>query len=364
MPSSMPRPARRIGTTSGLGLASLTPVVGATGVCDVERLDPDVAGRLVGQQRHQLVGQPAEGRGVGVLVAQGGELVGDERVVGDVDAHTRNLACDPGPRTCSRPPVRRVDGAGARRGLRGARLGRRAGRRGRASARTARCSGAGATCARRVGDPTGARRGASRCARPPRALGQLAAGRLHARGHPRAVHHVRRRAGAGPGRPPRLRRLGPQGRRGRLAVGRRARPSAQPPPRGGRRGPRGRVRALLRTSSPRSGSDRARRSGPIAPASGSLSGGGVSERPKEHASKACVGATPPWVQIPPPPPGATEQDPWLETNVPATPSRGPISGSRGGVVAYRVADRVPDRSQRLAAAYVGVDMARTCSTWG
>lgn len=30
--------------------------------------------------------------------------------------------------------------------------------------------------------------------------------------------------------------------------------------------------------------------------------GGVSERPKEHASKACVGATSPWVQIPPPPP--------------------------------------------------------------
>ena len=35
--------------------------------------------------------------------------------------------------------------------------------------------------------------------------------------------------------------------------------------------------------------------------SGSLPGGGVSERPKEHASKACVGASPPWVQIPPPP---------------------------------------------------------------
>ena len=30
--------------------------------------------------------------------------------------------------------------------------------------------------------------------------------------------------------------------------------------------------------------------------------GGVSERPKEHASKACDGETHPWVQIPPPPP--------------------------------------------------------------
>jgi hypothetical protein len=27
--------------------------------------------------------------------------------------------------------------------------------------------------------------------------------------------------------------------------------------------------------------------------------GSVSERPKEHASKACVGESPPWVQIPP-----------------------------------------------------------------
>ena len=36
--------------------------------------------------------------------------------------------------------------------------------------------------------------------------------------------------------------------------------------------------------------------------SSNLLRGGVSERPKEHASKACVGATPPWVQIPPPPP--------------------------------------------------------------
>ena len=36
--------------------------------------------------------------------------------------------------------------------------------------------------------------------------------------------------------------------------------------------------------------------------SDTLFGGGVSERPKEHASKACEGASPPWVQIPPPPP--------------------------------------------------------------
>jgi hypothetical protein len=35
--------------------------------------------------------------------------------------------------------------------------------------------------------------------------------------------------------------------------------------------------------------------------------GGVSERPKERASKARVGETQPWVQIPPPPPVTTMQ---------------------------------------------------------
>ena len=37
--------------------------------------------------------------------------------------------------------------------------------------------------------------------------------------------------------------------------------------------------------------------------SGNLCRGGVSERPKENASKAFVGVIPPRVQIPPPPPG-------------------------------------------------------------
>ena len=36
MPSSMPMPARRIGTISGLGAASLTPWAGATGVWTVD----------------------------------------------------------------------------------------------------------------------------------------------------------------------------------------------------------------------------------------------------------------------------------------------------------------------------------------
>ena len=41
--------------------------------------------------------------------------------------------------------------------------------------------------------------------------------------------------------------------------------------------------------------------------SGTLPRGGVSERPKENASKACVGASPPWVQIPPPPPSGSDR---------------------------------------------------------
>ena len=45
--------------------------------------------------------------------------------------------------------------------------------------------------------------------------------------------------------------------------------------------------------------------------------GGVSERPKEHASKACVGETPPWVQIPPPPPKSSASNDFV-----ATPSEG------------------------------------------
>ena len=89
IPSSMPSPARRIGTTSGLGLASLTPGGVRDRRAHGHRLDAHVAGGLVGQQRDELVGEPAEGRGVGALVPQGGQLVGDQRVVGDVGAHGR-----------------------------------------------------------------------------------------------------------------------------------------------------------------------------------------------------------------------------------------------------------------------------------
>jgi hypothetical protein len=54
--------------------------------------------------------------------------------------------------------------------------------------------------------------------------------------------------------------------------------------------------------------------------SGILTGGSVSERPKERASKAREGSRPPWVQIPPLPP--------LTTEAPVTllSSRSPIAG--------------------------------------
>ena len=60
----------------------------ADGRLDLDGGDPHLAGGLVGEERDQLVGEPAEGRGVRALVPQVGPLVGDERVVGNVDAHT------------------------------------------------------------------------------------------------------------------------------------------------------------------------------------------------------------------------------------------------------------------------------------
>ena len=49
--------------------------------------DADLAGGLVGEQGHQLIRQDAEGRGVGALVAEQGELMGDQRVVGEQRSH-------------------------------------------------------------------------------------------------------------------------------------------------------------------------------------------------------------------------------------------------------------------------------------
>ena len=133
---------------------------------------------------------------------------------------------------------------------------------------------------------------------------RVAAERLHAGRHPRAVHDVRRRDRAGPGRPARLRRVRPEGRRGRVAVGRvrDRRLNHRPEVVGGVLADE--CSALLAGlfATHRAAGDDSARVSDRRLASGTLVGGGVSERPKEHASKACEGATPPWVQIPPPPP--------------------------------------------------------------
>lgn len=59
--------------------------------------------------------------------------------------------------------------------------------------------------------------------------------------------------------------------------------------------------------------------------------GSVSERPKEHASKACVGESPPWVQIPPLPPPEGPQPQHLADLGPFVLSR-PTDSLRFGVV--------------------------------
>ena len=87
MPSSMPSPARRIGTTSGLGVASLVPSVGATGVT---MLIGSVRTSLVASYASKVTSSSASRRNVGEsvpLVPQDGELVRDERVVDDECLH-------------------------------------------------------------------------------------------------------------------------------------------------------------------------------------------------------------------------------------------------------------------------------------
>jgi len=58
-------PARRTGTTSGAGRASLTPSAIRHGGLHRNALDPHVAGRLVGEQ---VTSSPARLRKVGVSV--------------------------------------------------------------------------------------------------------------------------------------------------------------------------------------------------------------------------------------------------------------------------------------------------------
>src|SRR5207244_1525336 len=91
---------------------------------------------------------------------------------------------------------------------------------------------------------------------------------------------------------------------------------------------------------------------------GTLVGGGVSERPKENASKAFVGASPPRVQIPPPPPvptslhnGRTPVPPSGRTGVlrwgsRCDPARLTARGPPGAGVEDRRVDHRPRRRER------------------
>src|SRR5690606_995646 len=89
------------------------------------------------------------------------------------------------------------------------------------------------------------------------------------------------------------------------------------PLRGGTTSPRGPAVQPIRGTGPRPGIL-------LRPAADVVGEGSVSERPKEHASKACVGASPPWVQIPPLPHKKHQQRPLTCANI----GRGPLSYPR------------------------------------
>ena len=143
---------------------------------DVERLDADVARGLVGEERHELLGEAPEGGAVGPLVAQVGQLVGDERVVCDVDVHGWKLSAwrrDPRPPArAPSPDRRRMPPGWARRSTWPRRpRARRTCRSVRSSSTpTGASSAAGATCARSWATRRGTPR-SSPCARRRSALG-------------------------------------------------------------------------------------------------------------------------------------------------------------------------------------------------
>ena len=95
----MPRPARRIGTTNGVGLAKAMPVVTATGVSIWTCNGLDLARCLIGQQGHQLVGQLPEYRRRGVLVSKDRYLMGHQRVVNYLYAHEAKSTSRGSPKT-------------------------------------------------------------------------------------------------------------------------------------------------------------------------------------------------------------------------------------------------------------------------
>lgn len=79
IPSSIPSPARKIGTTSGFGRTVEKPVVGATGVSMSNGSGRECRGGLVGEKGDQFIDQSAKCSGPVSFVPQDREFVAHER---------------------------------------------------------------------------------------------------------------------------------------------------------------------------------------------------------------------------------------------------------------------------------------------
>ena len=94
--STMPRPARSTGTSSG-GEASRDPTVSASGVRMCTGVDAALAHGLVDEHQRKVAQSGAETGVVGALVAQRGQPGGGERVIDNADVHAATLeAMEPG----------------------------------------------------------------------------------------------------------------------------------------------------------------------------------------------------------------------------------------------------------------------------
>lgn len=74
-------PARRMGTTAKVSSLSCTPSVSQMGGFHLHLYRGQIARRLIGLERRELVDKLAEVRGGGAFVAQNRHLMADQRVV-------------------------------------------------------------------------------------------------------------------------------------------------------------------------------------------------------------------------------------------------------------------------------------------
>ncbi len=242
--------------------------------CEPARLPFDACWRV----RHRLLGT-CDRTARQTPRCCGRRLVGAER---------RGSGCCYGSLPSGRRGRSNGHGVGSRRGpSRGCRRRGSGGRGGRARRRGGRSR---AQPPGVLGRPDGAcrddRAGSSR-----RPTAGLATGGLHGVCHSRALRHVRRRDGQRPRGPACVRGAGSEGRL--LRVDREPRPRAETesPNHSMLRRPGGGELSIIALVLPASTVERAFRLR-----------GEVTEWSKVHAWKACVGATLPWVRIPPSPP--------------------------------------------------------------